>query len=98
MLCEHQPYPGAGFHCLLDDGHGPDKHMGIVVHTDLTLPWDETGSFDIGPCVFGNHRDCAVPGCPCEADICHAGQHANPAAEARREQAKAALRAARGTQ
>lgn len=31
-----------------------------------------------GTCWFGNHRDCAVRGCPCRSKDHHAGQHGCP--------------------
>jgi hypothetical protein len=40
MFCEHEPYPGAGYHCLEDAGHyGPGSP-----HSDLTICWDEDGN------------------------------------------------------
>jgi len=37
MFCEQRPYAGAGYHCLLDDGHdGP--------HSDLTIQWNDDGA------------------------------------------------------
>jgi hypothetical protein len=30
---------------------------------------------DWGPCLYGNHRDCAVPGCPCTSRDFHASPH-----------------------
>lgn len=38
MFCERRPYPGAGYHCLLDANHKSP-------HSDLTIAWDDDGNF-----------------------------------------------------
>lgn len=36
-LCEHQPYHGAGYRCLLNRGHAENYH------TDLVILWNDAG-------------------------------------------------------
>lgn len=43
MLCEDEPYPGAGYHCLLPAGHFPGPIGEPSMHSDLTIMWNELG-------------------------------------------------------
>jgi hypothetical protein len=45
----------------------------IADEVDADLAAEEMGIW--GPCLGGNHRDCAVPGCICTSPGFHAGPH-----------------------
>jgi hypothetical protein len=45
MMCEHQPYPGAGYWCYQDRAeHERQEAAGAkVIHSDLTICWLDDG-------------------------------------------------------
>lgn len=52
MLCEQRPYPGAGYHCLLDE------HPRGTPHSDLTIAWDDNGNLvNADGSIIGPMRD-----------------------------------------
>ena len=46
VFCEHRPYPGSFYHCLLDKAeHERQEAAGAhIIHSDLTICWLDDGA------------------------------------------------------